>query len=103
METSTVRGARLARKQTIEGAKEKGVIISEKDYDKFFRLYEELKRVDPSVNDKRMKYNVWGELSNQVKSGASMNEVLIKMIKKLSDIYEKRFNADTDFSEFFEF
>lgn len=102
-ETSTVKGARLARKKTIEGAREKGVEITEKDYDKFFRLYEELKKVDPSVSDKLMKYNVWGELMEQVKTGASMADILIKMQENLGNIYEKRFNTDTDFSEFFEF
>lgn len=102
-ETSTVTGAKKVRANVIEGARRKGVEISEQDYDKFFRLYEELKRVDPSVNDKLMKYNVWGELSEQVKTGASMTDILIKMQENLGNIYEKRFSADKDFSEFFEF
>ena len=103
LESSTVKGARLVRKRTIDGAKEKGVIITEKDYDMFFRTYEELKKVDPSIQDKLYKYNVWGELAQQVKTGASMPDIILKMLENLSSIYEKRFDADTDFSEFFEF
>lgn len=102
-ETSTVTGAKKVRANVIEGARRQGVEISEKDYDKFFRLYEELKRVDPSVQDKLMKYNVWGELSEQLKTGVSMDDILIKMIENLGSIYEKRFSTDKDFSEFFEF
>lgn len=102
-ETSTVTGAKKVRANVIEGARKRGVEISEKDYDKFFRAYEELKKVDPSVQDKLMKYNVWGELTEQIKTGASMTDILIKMQENLGNIYEKRFSTDKDFSEFFEF
>lgn len=97
-ETSTKSGAKKVKKNVINSLKKKGVSITEKQYDKFFRVYERLKEQDPSINDKLLKYNVMSEITEEI--GNDIDTITENIINRLSDIYEEQAEHD-DFSRFF--
>lgn len=100
-ETSTIKGATKVRKEVQRKLQEKGVIITNEQYTKFFKVYEKLKELDSSVSDKLMKYKVFEEINNELDDKKNIDEITLNIYDKLKDIYEEQADYDTDFSKYF--
>ena len=104
--TSTKKGWKQTKKEVIEGLKKQGVIITEKNFDKVWRAYEDLKELSPEVANRGLKYSILKEVANlAVDSNTESDEIAIKLHDKLTRIYEERAeieNGDTGVSGFFE-
>lgn len=88
-ETSTIKGANKFIDESIEALAHEGVNINRDDFAEIMKLYESLKRSDPKVSERGMKYAVLTELSSYVESKLDSEEILNKMQESLSNIYEK--------------
>ena len=111
MKSSTIKGLKEVRKGMQERLKEfnKGQKIPESDMDRVMRSYEELKRLDPSVNNKREKYNILQSIYEEVKNNSDtpVGEIAVKMKTRVTELYEEQAKKDmrnnVSPSVFFEF
>ncbi len=87
-ETSTIKGAEKFINQSIEALHKEGVDINKSDFQEVMRLYETLKRSNPKVAERGLKYAVLQELSEKVETKLNADEVLNAMQNSLDDIYE---------------
>lgn len=103
-ETSSLAGYKKVKKETMAQLKKEGIKISDKEWDVFWRAYEELKKQDPSIAVKGLKYEVLQEISKIMVKGDSVEDVVNNMAEKMSKIYEEKSRLDdsTSVSEFFE-
>ena len=102
--TSTKTGYEKVRTETIEKLQEKGVNIDKNNLDGFFKVYERLKEIDPSITMKNVKYEVMREISNAV-DDMDYEKLILEMQEQLDDIYEAtagQYENFTSVSEFFE-
>lgn len=97
-ETGTIKGAKQVRKTVISELRKKGVDINESQYDKFFKVYEKLKEIEPSVADRLMKYSVLSDISENL--NRDVDDIVNSISKNIVKIYEEQID-DTDFSRFF--
>ena len=95
--TSTISGFKSFRSDVIEGLRNKGVDISADDFQTFFEAYEELKNIDPSVENRRLKYKTMRELADTLQEGPpDFEDLILKMQEAIQDIYEEEEGADYD-------
>lgn len=88
-ETSTIKGAEKFVNQSINALHKEGVDISKDDFQEVMQLYESLRRDDPKVAERGLKYAVLRELSEKVESKLDGEEILTAMQNNLDKIYEK--------------
>lgn len=102
-ETSTIKGAEKFINQSIEALHKEGVDINKSDFQEVMRLYESLKRSDPKVAERGLKYAVLRELSEKVESKLNAEEILTTMQNNLDSVYESEQDrlAGNDVSGFF--
>ena len=100
-ETSTVKGAKGVMANTIRSLRDRGVQIDADNYNKFFDAYERLKRIDPSVSNKALRYKVFDEIANTI-DGVDTDTVVQTIMDKLSEIYESGVDNDNGLSAYFE-
>lgn len=102
-ETSTIKGAEKFINQSIEALHKEGVDINKSDFQEVMRLYESLKRSDPKVAERGLKYAVLRELSEKVESKLDAEEILTTMQNNLDSVYESEQDrlAGNDVSGFF--
>lgn len=75
-----------------------------KRMDSVLRGYEELKKMDPSVANRSMKYSIMAEVSKVAESG-DMDRIMENMQDRIEAIYEEQARTSENFasvSEFFE-
>lgn len=95
--TSTVSGFKSFRSDVIEGLRNRGVDISPENFQEFFEAYEELKDLDPSVENRRLKYKTMRELADTLQEGPpDFEDLILKMQEAIQDIYEEEEGADYD-------
>lgn len=95
--TSTVSGFKSFRSEVIEGLRSKGVDISPDNFQEFFEAYEELKDLDPSVENRRLKYKTMRELADTLQEGPpDFEELILKMREAIEEIYEDEEGMDYD-------
>ena len=95
--TSTVSGFKSFRSDVIEGLRNRGVDISPDNFQEFFEAYEELKDLDPSVENRRLKYRTMRELADTLQEGPpDFEDLILKMQEAIQDIYEEEEGADYD-------
>lgn len=102
--TSTVSGFKSFRSDVIEGLRNRGVDISPDNFQEFFEAYEELKDLDPSVENRRLKYRTMRELADTLQEGPpDFEDLILKMQEAIQDIYEEEEGAyyDEGVSSFF--
>ena len=87
-ETGTIKGAEKFINESIEKLRSEGVNIDRGSFDEVMRLYESLKRSNPKVAERGLKYAVLQELSEKVETKLNSDEVLTAMQNSLDDIYE---------------
>lgn len=111
MKSSTIKGLKEVRKGMQERLTEfnKGQKIPDSVMDKVMRAYEELKRIDPSVVNKREKYNILQSVYEETVNNPDSNvgEVAMKMKDRVTELYEeqalKDMRRNVSPSDFFEF
>lgn len=86
--TSTVTGAKEVRNTVISNLKKEGVNISEEQYNRVFRVYEELKRHNPEIANKAFKYRTLSEITRN-DHPEDIEKMISDMEKKLNTIYEE--------------
>lgn len=111
MKSSTIKGLKEVRKGMQDRLKEfnKGKKIPESEMDRVMRSYEELKRLDPSVNNKREKYNILQSIYEEIRNSPDtpIGEVAMKMKDRVTELYEQQASKDmrknVSMSAFFDF
>lgn len=101
-ETGTIKGAEKFIDESITALKKEGVSINRGDFNEVMRLYESLKRSNPKVAERGLKYAVLQELSEKVETKLNAEDVLTAMQNSLDQIYEReQENLDEGVSGFF--
>ena len=103
--TSTRKGWRAFKKETIEGLKKKGVNITEKQFDKVWQSYEKLKEISPEVSNRGLKYAVLKDISDMtIDDDINADDIVSRLQSDINDIYERNegLNYDAGVSGFFE-
>lgn len=89
-ETSTVSGTKNFIRGQIKDLQKEGVEIStEEQYSKFWRTYENLKDIEPSITEKEYKYKVLQELGRLDFDQMDVDELTQQMQDRLDEIYER--------------
>ena len=77
-------------RRSISALEKAGVTgVNTSNYGEFWRAYEELKRLDPSVANAGMKYLVLQDISDKQREGMDMSEIVTAVKADLGDIYER--------------
>lgn len=101
-ETGTIKGAEKFIDESISALEKEGVSINRGDFNEVMRLYESLKRSNPKVAERGLKYAVLQELSEKVETKLNAEDVLTAMQNSLDQIYEReQENLDEGVSGFF--
>lgn len=89
-QTSTVTGARKWIADSIEGLERMGVTgITGENFKTLWKAFEQLKALDPSVQNRELKYRVLKEIEREMKSGNTDADHIAEIINgKLANIYE---------------
>lgn len=104
--TGTRKGWTKTRRETIEGLRKQGVEMSEKQFEKVWKAYEDLKELSPEVANRGLKYSVLKDVANMVTDeNKSADEIATALHENLSQIYEEQARLEHDVdgvSRFFE-
>ena len=104
--TGTRKGWTKTRRETIEGLRKQGVEMSEKQFDKAWKAYEDLKELSPEVANRGLKYSVLKDVANMVTDeNKTADEIAVALNENLSQIYEEQARLEHGFdgvSGFFE-
>ena len=95
--TGTRRGWTKTQRETIEGLRKQGIEMSEKQFEKVWKAYEDLKELSPEVANRGLKYSVLKDVANMVTDeNKSADEIAVALHKNLSQIYEEQARLDYD-------
>ena len=95
--TGTRKGWTKTRRETIEGLSKHGVEMSEKQFEKVWKAYEDLKELSPEVANRGLKYSVLKDVANMVTDeNKSADEIAVALHENLSQIYEEQARLDYD-------
>lgn len=90
---STIKGAKEFRQNVINALGDKGINLSNTDFDKFFTLLEELKETDPIAAAASLKYVAMEELNDEiVRQGGEISDLegtMERLSSKLRERYEE--------------
>lgn len=111
--TGTVKQWNTVKQDTIDSMKKRGVELSKNQFDTIFKIYDRLSEVDPSIEDKRYKYKIIDEISNELADtledeedadqDSLINDVVSGMMDRITEIYEEeQEDEDGGVSEFFD-
>ena len=89
--TGTRKGWKQVKKETISGLKKHGVQMNEKQFDKVWKAYEDLKELSPEVANRGLKYSVLKDVADMViDDNKSADEIATAIHENLSQIYEQQ-------------
>ena len=89
--TGTRKGWKQVKKETISGLKKNGVQMNEKQFDKLWKSYEDLKELSPEVANRGLKYSVLKDVADMViDDNKSAEEIATALHENLSQIYEQQ-------------
>lgn len=102
--TSSISEIKYTEKKTREALKQRGINISTKDYKTFWRAYEKLKELDPSIENEKMKYKILDDIAQELKQGNNIDDIVSNIYDRIEDIYESANEAENDFdmNDFFD-
>lgn len=104
--TSTLKGWKNVKKQTISKLEKYGINVTSSQFDTLWRAYEELKEVSPEVSTRSLKYRTLQEISNIMDDDVKdVDTIISRMQESLDEIYEEQAVADygsSGVSQFFE-
>lgn len=89
--TGTRKGWTKTKRETIAGLRKQGVEMSEKQFDKVWKAYEDLKELSPEVANRGLKYSVLKDVADMVTDESkSADEIATALYENLSQIYEEQ-------------
>lgn len=89
--TGTRKGWTKTKLETIEGLRKQDVEMSEKQFDKVWKAYEDLKELSPEVANRGLKYLVLKDVADMVTDESkSADEIATALHENLSQIYEEQ-------------
>lgn len=94
-EKTSLKGIKRIRKKSLEGLRQMGIDIknlSQTNYDRFWRAYDILKELNPTIDEKKFKYAIIDKMSQFV-SGVKeidIEELINSMEQQLTEIYEEQ-------------
>lgn len=94
-EKTSLKGIKGIRKKSLEGLRQMGIDIknlSQTNYDRFWRAYDRLKELNPTIDEKKFKYAIIDKMS-QIVSGMKeidIEELINSMEQQLTEIYEEQ-------------
>lgn len=91
--TSTIKGFKQVKKETVQSLKERGVDIDAETLDETLSVYEELKEKNPWIQSRGFKYTVFQEIDD-VDDDIDIEEKILMMQEMLDDIYERSLDDD---------
>lgn len=95
--SGTRRGWTKTKRETIEGLSKHGVEMSEKQFDKVWKAYEDLKELSPEVANRGLKYSVLKDVANMaIDENKTADEIAVALHENLSQIYEEQARLDYD-------
>ena len=104
--TSTRRGWKKVKKETISGLKKYGVEMDESQFDDVWQAYENLKELSPEVANRGLKYGVLKDIADMtLDTDKTADEIATALHDNLSEIYEEQAELNDEFtgvSGFFE-
>ena len=104
--TGTRKGWKQVKKETISELKKHGVQMTEKQFDKVWKAYEDLKELSPEVANRGLKYSVLKEVADMATDeNKSADEIAMALNENLTQIYEQQVgleNGADGVSGFFE-
>lgn len=104
--TSTRRGWKKVKKETISGLKKYGVEINESQFNDLWTAYEDLKELSPEVANRGLKYGVLKDIADMITDpDKTVDEIATALHDNLSQIYEEQVGLDNELngvSGFFE-
>ena len=111
--TGTVKQWNKVKQDTIDSLKKRGVELTKDQFDTVFKIYDRLSELDPTIEDKKYKYKVIDEISNELADALEdgedadqntlINDVVSGMMDRITEIYEEgQEDEDGGVSEFFD-
>lgn len=116
-ETSSVTGYEKVKRESRKALKEQyGIVISKKDFDDFWEIYEKLKELKPELKERAFKYVVLDNIKIAMKDkrkelkdmGAEWDEltpeeIAISMAERVDELYKayQTREQETKFNEFY--
>lgn len=97
--TGSLAGAKKVQRETINTLHEKGINVSSEQYGEFWRIYEELKKNDPTVANKGMMYAVLERIAEYQRDHMESHEILENMQADLQGIYENQKELQNGFEQ----
>ena len=89
--TGTRKGWKQVKKETISELKKRGVQMTEKQFDKVWKAYEDLKELSPEVANRGLKYSVLKDVADMaIDDNKSADEIALALNENLSRIYEEQ-------------
>ena len=89
--TGTRKGWTKIKRETIKSLRKQGVEMSEKQFDKVWRAYEDLKELSPEVANRGLKYSVLKDVADMATDERkSADEIATSLNENLSRIYEEQ-------------
>ena len=89
--TGTRKGWTKTKRETIKSLRKQGVEMSEKQFDKVWKAYEDLKELSPEVANRGLKYSVLKDVADMaIDESKSAEEIATSLDEKLSRIYEEQ-------------
>lgn len=89
--TGTRKGWKQVKRETISELKKHGVQMTEKQFDKVWKAYEDLKELSPEVANRGLKYSVLKDVADMVTDESkSADEIATALHENLSQIYEEQ-------------
>jgi hypothetical protein len=91
---STRRGWNKIKKETVEGLRKQGVDINTKQFEKFWKTFENLKERSPEVANKALRYNAMKDVANAIKdSQGTPEEIAARVQGQLEAAYQQNMEA----------
>lgn len=97
--TGTRAGWKKVKRETIKSLKDRGINLTEQQFDDFWKAYEELKEINPSVANKGLKYNILQDIADMVTDDTlTADEIALKLNSEISRIYEENEGLNDGFN-----
>ena len=89
--TGTRKGWTKTKRETIKSLRKQGVEMSEKQFDKVWKAYEDLKELSPEVANRGLKYSVLKDVAYMATDERkNADEIATALNENLSRIYEEQ-------------
>lgn len=104
-QTSTQEGFKKAKRDIIRELKKKDVVVTQRQFDKFFDIYSELRESDPIAKMYQYKYDVFEMITDELKDKTDFDAIVLAVSERVNALYRERTRQndqfETDLSAYF--